>query len=161
MSKESGEERRVVTVEELIARATQLREYLNLLNSQIESLTLQASELQLVINTLNSLPETSSSNLMVLDRFNTVFIPININENWLNHVIVNIGGSYYIKTNRDKAVELINKRLDSVKRVLDELVKRYQIVLNEYNAIQRVLSAVYAKIMEEKKETSVDTSTAG
>lgn len=151
MSKDLGEERRVVSLEELLVRASQLREYLNLLSSQIESYSVQISELQLVINTLDSIPAGLSDNLMVLDRLNTVFIPITVSENWSSRVLVNIGRNYYVKTTKEKASELINKRLENLRIALDEHLRRYQVALNEYNAIQRILSAVYAKAVEESR----------
>ncbi len=146
MSKESREEKREITVNELLIRASQLRDYLSLLSTQIENYTAQATELQLILNTIDSLPESEASVLMVLDRLNTVFIPAKIASNWSNELIVNIGRNYYIKTNKEKARELVSKRLDLVRRILDDLRRRYQTALNEYNAIQQVLASVYTQI---------------
>lgn len=146
MSKESREEKREITINELLIRASQLRDYLSLLSTQIENYTAQATELQLILNTIDSLPESEASVLMVLDRLNTVFIPAKIASNWSNELIVNIGRNYYIKTNKEKARELVSKRLDLVRRILDDLRRRYQTALNEYNAIQQVLASVYTQI---------------
>jgi len=146
LSKESREEKREITINELLIRASQLRDYLSLLSTQIENYTAQATELQLILNTIDSLPESEASVLMVLDRLNTVFIPAKIASNWSNELIVNIGRNYYIKTNKEKARELVSKRLDLVRRILDDLRRRYQTALNEYNAIQQVLASVYTQI---------------
>ena len=154
MSKETREEKRGVTVDELLMRATQLRDYMTLLAGQIENYTAQVNELQMVLNTLDSLPREESQVLMVLDRLNTVFIPATISSNWSNELLVNIGRNYYVKTSSEKARELVSKRLDTLRRVLDDLTRRYQAALNEYNAIQQVLSTVYTQLMAQREKKS-------
>jgi prefoldin alpha subunit len=162
MSKEAREEKRAVTLDELIYRATQLREYLTLLNNQIENYALQASELRLVLDTLDSLPEENKSSiLVVLDRLNTVFMPASIKETWSNELIVNIGGNYYVRTDKSKAREIVSSRLNTVNRVLNELRQRYQLILNEYNAIQQVLAQVYAQINARQQQTQQQQPQAG
>jgi len=149
LSKESREEARVVSLNELIARANQLRDYITILGSQIETYRTHISELQIVLNTLNNLPAEGSSALMVLDRLNTAFIPVNIGGGWSSSVIINIGRNYYIKTDKARAVEIIEKRLDNLGKILNNLNQQYQALLNEYNYIQQILLSIYAEI--EKK----------
>lgn len=153
MSKEIREEKqKEVSINALLIRASQLRDYLSLLSSQIENYTAQVSELQLVINTLESLPSSETDTLVALDRLNTVFIPAKINANWYNEIIVNIGRKYYIKTSREKARELVSKRLDTLHRILDDLRRKYQVAMNEYNAIQQVIATIYTQLSSKKQE---------
>ncbi len=155
MSKESREERRIVSVNELLARAAQLRDFLSLLSSQIDNYSSQVAELQMLANTLNNIPIKGFTGLIVLDRLNTVFIPASIGEEWAKEVIVNIGRNYYMKVTKDRALEIVNKRLNTLRKVLDDLKKQYQLALNEYNAIQQILATTYMKA--EKRQTSSET----
>jgi prefoldin alpha subunit len=152
MSKRVEEGKRVVTVEELLARASELKEYMDLLQSQMQLYTSQLGELELVKNTLENLPLGSADTLIVLDRLNMVFIPAVLDEKWFENVFVNIGRNYYIRTNKDEAHRIVNDRIIVVRRILDNLRRQYQIVLSEYNVIQQILAKVYAQIQEKTRE---------
>ncbi len=152
MSKDSREEARKVSLNELVLRYNQLKEYINILGSQIDTYTRHLSELQLVLDTLKNIPEKGSSALVTLDRLNTLFLPVNIVEEWSSKVVINIGRNYYMKTTRDKAVEIINKRLNNIRRILNDLQKQYQLALNEYNALQQLLSSIYVQQIEKQEK---------
>ncbi|ABN70187.1 prefoldin, alpha subunit [Staphylothermus marinus F1] len=151
MSKNIREKRTAVTLTELIARANELREYLNILQAQIETYTSQLSELQLVKNTLEELPINTFDGLVVLDRLNTAFIPIRISENWHNNVIVNIGRNYYVKTNKEKASKIVIDRISVIRRILNDLRKQYQAALMEYNTIQQILAKIYVQSQQSQQ----------
>lgn len=151
MSKDIREKRTAVTLTELIARANELREYLNILQAQIETYTSQLSELQLVKNTLEELPINTFDGLVVLDRLNTAFIPIRISENWHNNVIVNIGRNYYVKTNKEKASKIVIDRISVIRRILNDLRKQYQAALMEYNTIQQILAKIYVQSQQSQQ----------
>ncbi len=152
MSKDSREEARKVSLNELVLRYNQLKEYINILGSQIDTYTRHLSELQLVLDTLKNIPEKGSSALVTLDRLNTLFLPVNIVEEWSSKVVINIGRNYYMKTTRDKAVEIINKRLNNIRRILNDLQKQYQLALNEYNVLQQLLSSIYVQQIEKQEK---------
>jgi prefoldin alpha subunit len=140
MSTEKQE--RVVTLEELISRASELREQLNSLNTILNMYLNQYRELQLSFETLRGLPEASSEGFIVLDRLSLVYIPVKISEKWADSVLVNIGLGYYMRTTRDKAVELLSRRVREIEQVLRELQARQRALLDEYLALERLISQV-------------------
>jgi prefoldin alpha subunit len=145
MSGVQAEGGKTITLEELIARASELREYITVLSNTINNYVTQYRELQLASETLKNLPEAGGEGFVVVDRLSSVLVPGIIKEGWTASVLVNIGFGYYLKTSRDKAVEVIEKRLASVNRLLDELQKRYKTALDEYSALQGILNQVYAE----------------
>jgi len=152
LSKQPSEEKRVITFDELLIRAEQLKEYLDYLANTIETYTSQAIDLQIVLATLDSLVDGDNPVLMVLDRLNTVFIPAVIPGDWASNVIVNIGRNYYVKTSRDKAKEIVSRRLSNIRLIIERLRKQYEIVLNEYTAVQQLISRIYEKYMTAQRE---------
>ncbi|OYT39760.1 MAG: prefoldin subunit alpha [Desulfurococcales archaeon ex4484_58] len=153
MSKESREEKVAISLGELVARANQLRDYLTILSSQIDTYTSHINELQVTLNTLKNIPDEDVEGLIVLDRLNSAFIPVSISGGWLKTVIVNIGRNYYMKTDREKAVEIINKRLEALRRILNNLRNQYQNMLNEYNTIQQILASIYSQQVQKSSGT--------
>jgi len=156
LSKEVKEEKYEITLEDLILRASQLRDYINALQNQINTVSAQISELQMVLDTLDALPHRESPILIVLDRLNTIFLPATISSNWHNEILVNIGRNYYVKTNSERAREIVSRRLTTLRRALDELTRRYQAALSEYSALQRILASIYAQYAQARnvQETS-------
>jgi len=153
LSKESREEKVAISLGELVARANQLRDYLTILSSQIDTYTSHINELQVTLNTLKNIPDEDVEGLIVLDRLNSAFIPVSISGGWLKTVIVNIGRNYYMKTDREKAVEIINKRLEALRRILNNLRNQYQNMLNEYNTIQQILASIYSQQVQKSSGT--------
>jgi len=151
MSKQPREERRKVSLTELMIRANELREYIGVLQAQVQELSAQLTELQLSLNTIDDLPEGSSDSYIMLDRMNTVFLPAKIINDWSEKLLVNIGGNYYIRTDKDNAVKLLNKRIADTRRVLDSLQRQLASALTEYNYIQQILASIYAQAQQASK----------
>ncbi|MEM4847904.1 MAG: ATP-binding protein, partial [Thermosphaera sp.] len=74
-------------------------------------------------------------------------------------VLVNIGFGFYLKTSKDKAAEVLEKRISGVNRVLEELQKRYKTALDEYSALQGILNQLYVEA--EKQAESGGQATGG
>ncbi len=151
MSKQPSEERRKISLTELMIRANELREYIGVLQAQVQDLSAQLTELQLSLTTIDDLPEGSSDSYIMLDRMNTVFLPAKIVNDWNEKLLVNIGGNYYIRTNKDNAVKLLNKRIADTRRVLDSLQRQLASALTEYNYIQQILASIYAQAQQASK----------
>ena len=151
MSKQPSEERRKISLTELMIRANELREYIGVLQAQVQDLSAQLTELQLSLTTIDDLPEGSSDSYIMLDRMNTVFLPAKIVDDWNEKLLVNIGGNYYIRTNKDNAVKLLNKRIADTRRVLDSLQRQLASALTEYNYIQQILASIYAQAQQASK----------
>lgn len=158
MSKEVKEERRTISLQELIVRANQLRDSLILLESQLNNYNVQLNELKLVRETLSSISDGLRC-YMLLDRLNAVFLPVMVEPDWSNNVVVNIGRNIYLKTSRDKALEVINERINGLNNILRDLSNQYKALLEEYSFINQVLASIYAQL--ERREASRDSSKAG
>jgi prefoldin alpha subunit len=134
--------KRVVTLEELVGRASELRDQLNSLNTVLNMYLTQYRETQLSIETLRGLPEASTESFVVLDRLSSVFIPVKIEGNWVNSVLVNLGLGYYMRTSREKAVEILSRRARELERVLSNLQAQQKALLEEYLTLERLISQV-------------------
>jgi len=116
---QSGKEtKRVVTLDELVARATELKEHINILETTINVHLNQYREVQLAFDTLKGLPEAPVQGYMILDRLSSVMLPVSVLEGWPSNVLVNLGLGYYLKTNRDKAVEILQKARELGEKVV-------------------------------------------
>jgi len=136
------QEKRVITFEELVGRATELKEQLDSLSTVLNMYLDQYKELQLSMETLQNLPEISTTGFTVLDRLSSVYIPVKISEDWARNVLVNLGLGYYMKTTREKAVEILSRRIRDLERVLRDLQTRHRALLEEYLALQRLISQI-------------------
>ncbi|MET1160599.1 MAG: prefoldin domain-containing protein [Thermoprotei archaeon] len=153
MSKKTPEEKRVITVGELITRANQLRDYIASLSSYLETLALQINELETARSALNAMPSQDFASLLSIDKLNAILIQALIPRDWHTQVLVNIGRNYYLKTSREKAIDIINKRLSNLRRIANEVQRQYQLALNEYNAIQQILASIYARLEQQRQKT--------
>ncbi len=151
MSKQPREGRRKISLTELMIRANELREYIDILQAQVQELSAQLTELQLSLTTIDDLPEGSADSYVMLDRMNTVFLPVKIIDEWHKKLLVNIGGNYYIKTDKENAVKLLNKRIAETRRLLDGLQRQLVSVLTEYNYIQQILASAYVQAQQTGK----------
>ncbi len=155
MSKESKQEARTITLDELLLRLEQLKQYMALLETRISEASNQLTELQLSKNTLENLPEQGGDGLVVLDRLSTIFIPVKIPEEWPRKILVNIGLNYYMRTDREKANDILIKRINSVRRTIQVLQKQYATLSTEYNALQQVLAQIYVQAQQAQRQTSM------
>ncbi len=156
MSKNAGT--KTVTLSELLARADELRQYISILQQQMNTLSSQFAELQFSLTTIEGLPEEESEGLIVLDRLNTVFVPVKIPSDWKNKVLVNIGLNYYIKLDKNKAKEVIEKRISSLRMMLEQTRRQYEQALIEYNALQQILASIYIQAQQRAQIQQQGTS---
>lgn len=141
--------KRVITLDELVARATELREHINVLETTINVHLNQYKEVQLAFDTLKDLPETPVQGYMILDRLSSVMVPVSVLESWPSSILVNLGLGYYLKTNRDKAVEILTRRLRELEKVINTLQSQRRVAVEEYLGLQRLIS----QIIESQKES--------
>jgi len=150
MSKAGRESRQYISINELLIRANELREYINILQAQIGNYSTQLSELQLSLNTIENMPEEGGEALVTLDRLSTVYLPVTIKDNWKENIVVNIGLNYYIRSSKEKAEEIIRNRIGIVRKIIEGLRREYQAALTEYNALQQIIATIYAKMQEQQ-----------
>ncbi len=150
MSKAERESRQYISINELIIRANELREYINILQAQIGNYSTQLSELQLSLNTIENMPEEGGEALVTLDRLSTVYLPVTIKDNWKENIVVNIGLNYYIRSSKEKAEEIIRNRIGIVRKIIEGLRREYQAALTEYNALQQIIATIYARMQEQQ-----------
>ena len=152
MSKRTEE--RVVSLEELVARAEELKEYAGAIQSALNTYLTQYTELQLVIETLKSLPQGSPQIYVLLNRLGSAMVPAQVSEGWENNIVVNLGLNYYAKATREQGISILEKRLQAVKRIIDRLQRDYQSVVEEYSYIQQILAQVYVQLQSRQAEAT-------
>ncbi len=147
MSKEAAETgKKAVSLEELLVRSEQLKEYISQLESRITEITSQMAELQVSRETLSQLPQDGGEGLVATDNLSTAFIPIVIPKDWDKRVLVRIGLNYYLKTTSTEAAEVITRRLNAMRQLLQQLQQQYKAVAVEYTTLQQLLSKIYAQL---------------
>jgi len=142
LEKTLREERRVITLEELVARVEELRESIEVLDSAINTYLSQYRELQLSLETLKNLGETPGEGYIIIDRLSSIMIPAKILEKWESNLLVNLGLGYYLKTNREKAIEVLTKRIQVLEGEINQLQSRRRAMAEEYLGLQRILNQV-------------------
>jgi len=142
LEKTPREERRVITLEELVARVEELRESIEVLDSAINTYLSQYRELQLSLETLKNLSETPGEGFIIIDRLSSIMIPAKILERWESNLLVNLGLGYYLKTNREKAIEILTKRIQVLEGEINQLQSRRRAMAEEYLGLQRILNQV-------------------
>ena len=142
LEKTPREERRVITLEELVARVEELRESIEVLDSAINTYLSQYRELQLSLETLKNLGETPGEGYIIIDRLSSIMIPAKILEKWESNLLVNLGLGYYLKTNREKAIEILSKRIQVLEGEINQLQSRRRAMAEEYLGLQRILNQV-------------------
>jgi prefoldin alpha subunit len=145
-------EKQVVTLEELLARAEELRQSIEVLDATLNTYLSHYRELQLAIDTLKNLDEKPSSGYIVLDRLSSVMIPATIAENWSSSLIVNLGSGFYLKTNKEKALEILSKRLQGLEKTINDIQSRRRLLAEEYTSIQRILNQVFQTQMQQETQ---------
>lgn len=139
---EGDKEQVVISIDELLARATQLKEHIDAVTATLNTYLAQYRELQLAYETLKNLPEHVPESYVVVDRLSMVLLPLKVSDNWMNSVLVNLGLGYYIKTSRDRAMDIIQRRIREVEKVISDIQSQQQRLLREYIAIQRLVSQI-------------------
>ncbi|MGB9816886.1 MAG: prefoldin subunit alpha [Desulfurococcaceae archaeon] len=136
------EQRRVVSLDELLTRVNELRERIEILDTTLNTYLSHYRELQLAVETIKNLSEKSVEGYVILDRLSSLMIPANISENWYNNILVNLGLGYYVKLNKDKAVEILTKRIQELEKTINSVQAQRRTLTEEYAGLQRVLSQV-------------------
>lgn len=136
----SAQPKTQISIDELVARASELKSQVEAVGSMLNTYLNQYRELQLAYETLKNLPDIISQGYIVLDRLSTVLVPTRIDEGWTSKVLLNLGLGYYIKTTRDKALEVLEKKIKEAEKVISNIQAHHQRLLREYIAIQRLLS---------------------
>lgn len=136
------EQKRVVSLDELLTRVNELRERIEILDTTLNTYLSHYRELQLAVETIKNLSEKSVEGYVILDRLSSLMIPANISENWYNNILVNLGLGYYVKLNKDKAVEILTKRIQELEKTINSVQAQRKTLAEEYAGLQRVLSRV-------------------
>jgi|YelNatPaOPRAMG01_1025707.scaffolds.fasta_scaffold36192_5 prefoldin alpha subunit len=136
------EQRRVVSLDELLTRVNELRERIEILDTTLNTYLSHYRELQLAVETIKNLSEKSVEGYVILDRLSSLMIPASISENWYNNILVNLGLGYYVKLNKDKAVEILTKRIQELEKTINSVQAQRRTLTEEYAGLQRVLSQV-------------------
>lgn len=147
---EKREGQTVISIDELLTRASQLRDQIEAVSATLNTYLTQYRELQLAFETIKNLPEEVPHSYVVVDRLSMVLIPSRISDNWASNILVNLGLGYYMKTSRDKAMEILQKRLREVEKIISDVQSQHQRLLREYVAIQRIVN----QVIEAQQSTS-------
>ncbi|MCD6488995.1 MAG: prefoldin subunit alpha [Desulfurococcales archaeon] len=133
-----------IDLQAVIMRLNELRNYIAILQSQIDTLTQEISELQLTLSTIKELnkEEREVDIFVATDRLASVFVPARIKKNWNSNILVNIGKEYYIKTSTELAEKVISRKISTTQNLLRLRQQELARALNEYNYLQNLISSI-------------------
>jgi len=147
----------VVSLDTILAKINELREYINILQTQVNSLTQELTELQLALSSMKSLQEISKDTdiLITLDRLGAVLVPGKIDPSWKDRILVNIGKNYYAKVGPEIAEKILSRRIGSIQNILRLRQQELSNAVNEYNYLQQlVATAIYQQQRLQTRQAS-------
>ncbi|MEM4717174.1 MAG: prefoldin subunit alpha [Desulfurococcaceae archaeon] len=135
-------EKRVIYLDELLARVSELKEHIELVDSTLNTYLNHYRELQLSIETIKTLSDRQEEGYIIIDRLSSIMIPAIVKESWHSNLLVNLGLGYYVKTTRDKAIELLSRRQQEIEKAINNLQAQRKALAEEYLGLQRLVSQI-------------------
>lgn len=129
-----------ISVDELVARAGELKEHIDALSATLNIYLNQYREMQLASETLRNLPQGSIQGYIVLDRLSSALIPASVSDSWAANILVNLGLGYYVKTDRERAVEILSKRIQELEKIISAIQTQQRAAVEQYLSIQRLIN---------------------
>ncbi len=146
MSKTAETKQVTISLDELAARAELLRRYIELLKTQMDLLLEEINELKTAYNTLKEARESEDEIYISTNRFNTVLIKGSLPKGWDKDILLHIGLEYFIKTDKETAMKLLEKKISEREEVVRKTREDYKKMLIEYEQIQGILATVYQQL---------------
>lgn len=127
-----------VNVEELLATAEQLKDYIDNLQ---ESLSEMTENLAAIESSKSILSEGVKGEAMVsLDRKNYIMAKSQGIET--SNVLVYLGLAYYALVPKDQAIKVLEKRENLVKETMQSIQSELAKAINQYNEVATILNSM-------------------
>jgi prefoldin alpha subunit len=135
-----SEEKVEVSIDQLVAQAEQLRDYINRLQNMVKELTDSLISVESSKEAINLLTSEGRELLLAMDRKGYVILEgVSVS---LGKVLVNLGMNYYVEVEPKVGIEMLNKEEESIKANIQSLQDELSKSVNAYNEIAGILSQI-------------------
>ena len=147
MSNELSKEKRAIAVplETLIAELGEVKKYIDLLQAQINQLTVELNEINNSRNFISEIKEGVKDVIVPTDRRGYVLTKARLEVS--DHVIVHIGLDYYVELPLEKAMNI----LVSIEKDIKETINALQRELSNAATYYQQLQAIVSKALEQAR----------
>ncbi len=122
-----------------------LQRYTEELSAYLNNINVALSEASLARKSIEELSASKESKVLVsLDRNANAFIRAEVKEK--NKIVVNIGGDYYLYTTVDKALILLNEKIEELEKSRKNIQKELAEAINRIEKIKQQLAVLQEKI---------------
>jgi prefoldin, archaeal alpha subunit/eukaryotic subunit 5 len=135
---ETGEQRTVVTLEDLLAQAEALRREIEALQKLRDELTESLNSVKNAKEAINSLKTQSKDLMLSVDKRG--FILLRVTEIPISKVLVNLGLGYYAEIEPDAATKILDSREEQLNKGIQEVSSRLNTVVNAYAQISEIIN---------------------
>jgi|ECHvirMinimDraft_2_1075157.scaffolds.fasta_scaffold00042_17 prefoldin, archaeal alpha subunit/eukaryotic subunit 5 len=135
-----SEEKVEVSIDQLVAQAEQLRDYINRLQNMVKELTDSLISVESSKEAINLLTSEGRELLLAMDRKGYVILEgVSVS---LGKVLVNLGMNYYVEVEPKVGIEMLNKEEEGIKANIQSLQDELSKSVNAYNEIAGILSQI-------------------
>jgi len=135
-----SEEKVEVSIDQLVAQAEQLRDYINRLQNMVKELTDSLISVESSKEAINLLTSEGRELLLAMDRKGYVILEgVSVS---LGKVLVNLGMNYYVEVEPKVGIEMLNKEEEGIKANIQSLQDELSKSVNTYNEIAGILSQI-------------------
>lgn len=135
---DTGEQRTVITLEDLLAQAEALRREIEALQKLRDELMESLNSVKSAKEAISSLKVTPNDLMMSADRRG--FVLLRVKEIPISKVLVNLGLGYYAEVEPEAAVKILDSREDQLNKGIQEVNSRLNTVVNAYAQITEIIN---------------------
>jgi len=130
-----SEEKVEVSIDQLVAQAEQLRDYINRLQNMVKELTDSLISVESSKEAINLLTSEGRELLLAMDRKGYVILEgVSVS---LGKVLVNLGMNYYVEVEPKVGIEMLNKEEEGIKANIQSLQDELSKSVNAYKRNSR------------------------
>ncbi|MGC8993106.1 MAG: prefoldin subunit alpha [Thermoplasmata archaeon] len=128
---------------QLIETAEILKKQIEGLNIQLELIKEQINEHLNTIETLKGYKDTTDEYIYI-DAGSSTYLFFQAMPN--KNALIRIGSDVYVEYNLDKAIEILNERINDLKSVENKAIEEINKLSDQYNSVQDKIEMVYSML---------------
>ena len=118
-------EAKKITLEDAILLARQMEDQIATLKLQVESLQNEGLKISLAKTTISELKKVDAKAYLIPIVGNVLLKVKDVNK---EKVIVGIGASIYVEKNPDEAIEILNKKINRIEKIIGDFSYRIEVL---------------------------------
>ncbi|RLG82172.1 MAG: prefoldin subunit alpha [Thermoprotei archaeon] len=144
-----------VPLEAVLAELTELKRYIDALQTQINGFTAELEELSASRSLIAELKARGVRETVIpTDRGRHVMVRARLAED--NTVLAHVGLDYYVRLSFDKAIEILNVKESDIREAIKELQKELSNMLTYYQQLQAVVNRAVSEARQGATRSSTE-----